>query len=190
MLIFLLYSISFISIVYILMIFCFKFQLHQPRQVNWVDLYLPLSPPRLKWDFSSKSSHLPVMGKGGHGKGAPAPARWPRVQTPCDAPRFCFMFFQRKNRGRWVRDGLGCFVSLKVFMGEGTLCQVYSDFAMWVQVYFLCSLWANIIWGRLLNPVTVMKASTVFCVLAGPQMLWLNFLSCHGTNDWNYPLGL
>ena len=39
-------------------------------------------------ELSFKSSHLPVMGKGGHGKGAPA--RWPRVQTPCDVPGFCF----------------------------------------------------------------------------------------------------
>ena len=46
------------------------------------------------------------------------------------------------------------------------------DFAMWVQVYFLCSLGANVIWGRLLNPVTVMKASTIAVFfLAGPQML-------------------
>lgn len=190
MFIFLLYSISYI-------IYLVYFWLYSVSSFNFTN--------RDKSTESTYIFHFPLLASSGTSasshhiyqswvKVAMVKVRLPRRRDghASKRPAMCFvffffnMFFQRKTRGE---SGIGWdFLFLKVFWGRRN---IVPDFAMWVQVYFLGFLWANVIWGRLLNPVTVMKASTVFCVfLAGPQMLWLSFLSCHGTSDWIYPWGL
>lgn len=67
-------------------------------------------------------------------------------------------------------SGIGWDFCVLRFLGEKEHCARFCDVRC--GCIFWVSLWANVIWGRLLNPVTVMKASTVAVFfLAGPQML-------------------
>lgn len=126
------YSISYLKYIYIFIHVDYILQLHQPRQVKQVNqptYIFHFHLLGLQWELSFKSSHLPVMGKGGHGKGAPA--RWPRVQTPCDVPRFFSCFFNEKPGGE---SGIGWdFLFLKVF-GEKEHCARFCDVS--VGVFF------------------------------------------------------